>query len=290
MARLIVIIHEFDVFRIRDRLSGQVSSPYLLFDVLKHLETLGHSVEVSRGARAPKGDAALLHVDSTIVEPEYLEIGRNYSRTINFGTGDISKRAISRLLLAKGDAWDGPVMIKANLNNNGAMEELHNRGAAKLGLALPHPGVSKGADYRVLDSISEVGDEIWSDPSLVVERFLPEADPDGGFVLRTWVFMGSRERCTRMVTGEKVSKAADVLRSEPTEVPAKLRAERERLGFDFGKFDWVMHDGEPVLLDANRTPGVATAIQPLLKEGAPNLAEGLHGLLTGDEAPAAPSA
>ena len=43
--------------------------------------------------------------------------------------------------------------------------------------------------------------------------------------------------------------------------------------------------GEPVLLDANRTPGVARAIQPLMKEGARNLAEGLHELLTGVTAP-----
>ena len=283
MARLVVVIHEFDAFRVRDRISGQVSSPYLLFGVLKQLEKFGHTVDISRGPKAPKGDAALLHVDSTVVGAEYLELANHYPRAINFGTGDISKRAISRLLLTKGDSWDGPVMVKSNLNNNAAMEDLHNRGAAKQGLPPPHPGVTKGGSYRVFESLADVGEEIWSNPMLVVERFLPEPDPDGGFVLRTWVFMGKRERCTRFVTADKVSKAADVLRSEPTEVPPGLRAERERLGFDFGKFDWVMHAGEPVLLDANRTPGVARAIQQLMDEGARNLAEGLHGLLTDTE-------
>jgi hypothetical protein len=29
---------------------------------------------------------------------------------------------------------------------------------------------------------------------------------------------------------------------------------REALGFDYGKFDYVEHDGEPILLDANKTP------------------------------------
>ena len=79
--------------------------------------------------------------------------------------------------------------------------------------------------------------------------------------------MGSRERCTRFVTADRISKAADVLKYEPAEVPPELRAERERLGFDFGKFDFVMHDGEPILLDANRTPGIAAAIRPHDEEG-----------------------
>jgi len=52
MATLIVILHEFDVFRLRDRISGKVGSPYLLFDVLKQLEALGHHAIVCRGAEA----------------------------------------------------------------------------------------------------------------------------------------------------------------------------------------------------------------------------------------------
>ena len=29
----------------------------------------------------------------------------------------------------------------------------------------------------------------------------------------------------------------------------------KRMKFDYGKFDYVMHEGKPVLLDANKTPG-----------------------------------
>ena len=50
-----------------------------------------------------------------------------------------------------------------------------------------------------------------------------------------------------------------------------------------------MHDGEPVLLDANRTPGVARAIESLVKEGARNLAEGLNELMTGETATVRPA-
>jgi len=285
VATLVIITHEFDRFFVRRVESGPMVSPYLLFDLIEPMQAMGHTVRIVRGPKAPGGDAALYHVDSTIAQQEYLALANQYPRTINFRTGDISKRKISRLLLSKGDGWDGPVIVKADFNNRAIIETLHNRRASIRNLPPPHPGVNRSANYRVLDSIAEVGDELWSDPSLVVEKFVAEPD-EHGYALRTWVFMGSRERCTRLVTADKISKAADVLKYDPVEVPEQLRAERERLGFDFGKFDFVMHEGEPILLDANRTPGIAQAIRPMLRKGALNLAQGLHELVTGEAVPA----
>ena len=66
---------------------------------------------------------------------------------------------------------------------------------------------------------------------------------------------------------------------EPTTVPEVLRAERERLGFDFGKFDFVVHEGEVVLLDANRTPTGAAAISTYQSEQAAKLALGINSFL-----------
>lgn len=275
-----MITHEYDAFLVRDGSTGRVGSPYLLYDVLGHLHAMGHSCVIARGTQTPPGDAALLHVDSTIVDEKYLQLRKKYPVTINFETADISKRRISRLILNKSDLWCGQVIVKSNYNNNALMEELHNKGAARVGRPLPHPDIVKSSPYRVLDSLEMVDDEVWLDPSLVVERFVPERDKDGGFVLRTWVFMGAKERCTRMVTSHYISKAADVLRYESIEVPSQLRAERQRLNFDFGKFDFVMQDGEPILFDANRTPGVATSLMPLMKKGALNLAEGLAEIIT----------
>lgn len=280
MATLVVITHEFDRFLIPGNPGERQRSPYLLHDVLRHFSAMGHICRVVRGPRPIGGDAALLHVDATFVDEEYLQLAAHYSRTINFGTGDISKRKISRLLVARHEAWDGPVLVKSNYNNNGLLEQMHNERAARAGQPLPHPNIRKSQPYELFDSIAEVPEEIWCDESRVVERFVPEKDVDG-FALRTWVFMGPRERCTRVVTAGYISKAAHVLRYEPVDVPPQLRDARERLGFDFGKFDFVIHQGEPFLLDANRTPGVAQAIQPLIAKGAPNLAEGLNALVAG---------
>ncbi len=279
MATVVVITHEFDVFLRRDPDRQCFTSPYLLFDVLRHLQSMGHKCLIAKGPQLVEADAAILHVDSTIVSEEYLRLAKNYPIAINFGTSDISKRLISSLLLHNDSDWRGQVIVKSNYNNNALMEDLHNRAAARRGRPEPHPGIAQGEPYKVYDDVRSVPPQVWSDRSLVVERFVPEHAADGKFALRTWVFMGARERCTRMVTSDSISKAADVLHYEPVEVPEKLRAERERLKFDFGKFDFVMHEGDPLLLDANRTPGVAAAILPLMKKGARNLAEGLHQIL-----------
>ena len=218
MATLVVITHEFDLFFIRKVKSGPLVSPYLLFDVIQGLKAMGHAVKIVSGPKAPRGDAALYHVDATLAPQEYVDLASHYPRTINFRTGDISKRKISRLLLSKGDEWDGPVIVKANFNNRALIETLHNRRATLSGLPAPHLGVTETGNYRVLESLDEVGDKVWLDPSLVVEKFIAEPDEDG-FALRTWVFMGRRERCTRYVTAEKISKAADVLKYEAVDVP-----------------------------------------------------------------------
>ncbi len=278
MAKIVIVTHEFDVFARLDAATGELKSPYLLFDVLKHAEDLGHHWEVTTGPRPVEGDVAVLHVDASVVSDEYLALAAHYPAAINFGTGDITKRRVSRQLLAPDEPWEGPVILKANLNCGGMAEVVHNRRARNAGLPVPHAGIKPVEHYQVLDDVSKVPDEIWGDKALVVERLMPERDDDG-FAFRTWVFMGSHERCTRFVTPKLIGKAADALRFEPIEVPKELRAERERLGFDFGKFDWVMHDGAPILLDANRTPGTARAIEGLMSAGAANLAEGLDELV-----------
>lgn len=281
MARLVVVTHEFDEFahwRLLPR--PRLKTRYLLFNVLRQFETFGHSWRVVRGPRAVKADAALLHVDSTIVGPDYLALGGEYPRAFNFGTGDTSKTAISSLRVVRNDGWDGPVVVKSNLNYRGLIEEMHNGRALRAHRPLPHPALKSAGEYRLFDRSGDVPGDVWSDPGLIVERFMPEIDGDGRYVHRSWIFMGARERCIRYIAPHWMVKVGDALAYEPARVPEQLRAERERLNFDYGKFDFVMRDGAPILFDANRTPGLAKRVEPLSKAGARNLAEGLHALVT----------
>lgn len=278
MARIVVIMHEYDEFSRRERFWRPVIGNYMLFDVLRALARRGHRWKVVAGPRRVPGDVAILHVDSTRVGEEYLALAAHYRASVNFKAVDISKRCVSRGLLAPGDAWRGEVIIKSDLNFAGAPEGLHNMRAARAGAPPPHPQFTPIGEYRILPSIAEVPDEVWEDPSLVVERFTPEPD-EQGYAMRTWVFMGQRERCMRRVSAHPLVKATNCISRTPAAVPDALRAERARLGFDYGKFDFVIHDGEPVLLDANRTPGRPPGSDSVLAERAALWADGLEDFL-----------
>jgi len=282
VAKLIIVIHEFDDF-IRWRLKPwpRRQGRYELYKILKHFEKLGHSWQVTKGPNAIPGDAALLHVDSTVVDESYLAVRSHYPRTLNFGTADISKSTVSSQRLAPEDDWSGPVVVKSNFNHRGLLEKKHNRRALRAGRPLPHPHVNSVDEYRLLGRLEDVPDCVWSDPSLIVERFLPEIDTDGNYVYRTWMFMGRHEYCNRFIAPDWLVKGETIIGHEFTHVPDELRVERERLNLDYGKFDFVIHDGVPILMDANRTTGIAAECDHIMMREARNLAEGLHELVMG---------
>jgi len=279
--KLAVIVHRWDRFGpvSAGEPGGPRPSSYLLFDVLEAWRAMGNEWQLSTPDRPTEADAGFLHVVPTVVDAEHRRLAERYERTVNGQTWDISKRVVSRHLLDPDSDWPGPVIVKSDLNNFGKIEQLHNLRAAEAGQPPPHTNLPRSTDYRLYGRLAHVPDATWKDSGLVVEKFLPEQNPDGSFTLRTWVFLGPRERCTRLVVPNPVSKAAHVLDYQPAEVPDALRAERERLNFDYGKFDFVIHQGTPVLLDANRTPGNPRTLQEHVKKGAPNLAQGLDALL-----------
>jgi hypothetical protein len=139
------------------------------------------------------------------------------------------------------------------------------------------PIVSTTQPYPILGSVSEVPADVWNNPGLVVERFLPEQDAQG-FWLRVWVFFEDRERCTRYCGTEPIVKGANVVARESVPVPEEMRAERERLGFDYGKFDFVVREGRAILFDANRKPG-APPPSPEIDASNAHLAGGREALL-----------
>lgn len=78
-------------------------------------------------------------------------------------------------------------------------------------------------------------------------------------------------------------KSNAILASETIAVPEELRAERHRLGFDYGKFDFVVRDGVAILLDANKTPWMPGAA-PGFAAAIPNLAGGIDAWLRRQDA------
>lgn len=278
MARIAVITHEYDCFQQR-RFGLILRRRFLLQDLLRELRANGHRVDVTIGPdQTVKADAAVLHLDCSVIPPAYRELVNGYPTTVNGKALDITKRTVGGAGIGPDADWQGPVIVKSNYNSGGRGEHYHNREARRRGQPAPHPYVDGMMAYTVHDAVSQVPDEAWEDEHTVVERMIPEPDPQG-YAMRTWIFLGDKERCTRYVGPKPIIKGADIIAHAPCDVPDELREQRQRLGFDYGKFDFVVEDGKGVLLDANRTPGSSRSLGKALKAANAELAKGFSSFL-----------
>jgi hypothetical protein len=272
MARIVVVCHEHDLYPQRHFLMQEMSACW---------QEEGHEVVVHEGrARAPACDLGIVHVDATVVPRAYVDALAEAKVVVNGGALDIGKRTYSENLVGPFDAYPGPVIVKTNLNSGGVPEWLHESVARTRGLTPEGPPARHFTGrYPIYASYAQVPVALRLDPELVVERFLPERDPRG-YASRHYLFFGDAERCSRMVGPRPVVKAADVFERAPVEVPEEIRAWRRKLGVDYGKIDFVVHDGRPVLLDVNRTPALPRGeFTETIREGARVLARGLASLL-----------
>jgi hypothetical protein len=254
---------------------------YLVSQLARYWQRSG--IRVTAGAAWEAGaELGILHVDRTRVRPEEVPAAGT-ARLLNSRVLDISKRVFSSQLLSPGDDWDGPVIVKSNLNHFGIPEEHgHSRALlarARLGLARLSWRLARtlpAGRYPVLRRLSAVPDWVWSAPDLLVERFVPERD-GGRYCLRGWIFFGTRSYSYRLFSTHPLVKTGSMIGYEYLDGPApELEAIRAAHGFDFGKFDYVQVDGRAILLDANKTPTVSgDGESPRLR----HLAEGVEELI-----------
>lgn len=271
MSTIAVLTGEHDDFHRRG---------FLLQHLFPHWIEAGHFVVVHVGdSEPPPADMAILHVDLTVIPPEYERWLSRYPVVVNGAALDISKRRVSRSLVRLGDGYAGPVIVKTNANS-GALPELAwaRREAQKSGRPAVPPRHIAGS-YPLFDSPSRVPPSVWGDEALVVERFLPERDEEG-YALRVYIFFGDYERCSRVTHPDPIVKGAGSTKRVRVPVPPEIRGERRRLGLDYGKLDFAIHDGVPVLFDANRTPTMPSgSLQGAVSAENQALAEGIESFL-----------
>jgi hypothetical protein len=162
-----------------------------------------------------------------------------------------------------GDPYSGKVIAKTDLNYGGSPERIIKRNPSLWRRLLSHRFVRGDAngsrfkapfDYRIYDGLAEVPPAVFERNDVVVEKFLPEQE-ENFFFVRHYEFLGDRATCTRLAATNPIVKDQAVVRIEEVEPHPEILQARERLNFDYGKFDYVLHDGRPVLLDANKTTG-----------------------------------
>jgi hypothetical protein len=250
--------------------------------ILERFRLLGHSVSLIEPETAlpAKLDAGILHVAATRVPVEVLSRLPAGLPIVNRQVLDISKRRVSSLLVNANDSVSGPVIVKSDANYAGQndFERLARwrRRIRRITYFLRHGTPRPHAiPYEIYPSVSDVPRRVWANPERVVERFIPES-VDGLYCLRKWVFLGDAELQVISLADGPIVKAGSARHTfvhDP--VPPELVRERIRLGFNYGKFDYVMHAGRAILLDANSTPGIS-ARSPQLYACADQLALGLQ--------------
>ena len=221
--------------------------------------------------RTLDADIGIMHIDETWVSEEILPSNPRNLPLLNADVLNISKSFISANLVKQGSDYAGPVIIKTDANYFGLPELkqkkrwslkrlLRNKKAPahlwRLFRELPQKS------YPILDSVTAVPNWVWKRNDLVVEKFLPER-VNGQFVLRLWIFLGEADYGAKVFSNEPVVKTGNMTHYEYLdEVPDSLREIRKKLNMDFGKFDYVMVDGEALLLDVNKTPSISAQRTP----------------------------
>jgi len=272
--RVAVIHHE--------RESPESPNTYLMDRISKRWQQWGYDVQQVYGPdEFVPADLAVLHVDLSVTPEPYLRLAARYPSAINAGLRDIRKRTISQNLVSSDDGYEGSVIVKTDLNSGGRPEALGGQAAPpppgrlqrwkrQLGIWAPFAkrlkrrlcardpfAIYDPSDYLVCRKRAEVPRDVFGDPRLVVEKFLPERH-GRRFFHRRYYFLGDAERnevWSSRIAVNAGDLSADKIWTAP--VPRQLRELHSRLGADFGKIDYVIRDGQVTVFDVNRTPGLS---------------------------------
>lgn len=245
----------------------------------------GHEVSVGAVDRLD-ADLGLIHIDRTWIPDGAIPENPHGRSLLNSRALDISKRRVSGIILDKDTAYHGPVIIKTNANSFGRRDL--DAGRWKRFLRRQHQALARIFPwqvarhlpdyYPILEYKERVPGWVWNREELIVEKFIAERDGDL-YVLRLWIFFGDQEYGAKLWSKSPVVKSANAVRVEYLdEVPDEIREMRTKLGFDFGKFDYVMADGKAILIDANKTPWMSSSSSG----PGPNitkLAKGIHSYI-----------
>jgi hypothetical protein len=249
---------------------------YLIHPLSEGWKAMGLRVTLLRGAQHFEPARLLIpHIDATVRPVKYDAFLRRYRRVVNRRLADVSRSGYSENLVGPDSGYAGPVIVKTN-RNYGGLPELHAAtvsgrrslaerlrsrwaaffGASPSGVAWKRVEWLDTASYPVFEKLRDVPRGVFRNPNLVVEKFNPEIE-GGHYCIRYAYVLGPREITLRFKSRRAVVKAADAKTCEEVETPPEIGAWRRRLGLDYGKIDFVVAGGKPVLLDVNPTPAMA---------------------------------
>jgi hypothetical protein len=259
--RILVLLHENEK---KEGVGSAVGS------LIPYWKKAGYKVIIQRGISCfTPADLLFVHIDLSLIPDDYQEFIKQYPVTVNGRVKDIRKRTISLNLISRNDDFDGQVIVKSNYNAKGIPEiKLLKSDAYK----------SPFDDYIIFDRTAEVPNIYWDHPNVVVEKFLPEREGDAYF-MREYLFLGNEEVWIRLKSTKPIIKARTIVEYQNIDPDPDVQHFRKQLGFDYGKFDYVVHDGTPILLDANKTQGKGLLRYPKYNKTNCRRAKGIESFL-----------
>lgn len=263
--RIAILLHEMD--------NMQTVDYSIIKFFAKYWQEDGHDVEFLFGTdNFVPADLIFVHVDLSVVPDSYLEFAQQYPIAINGRVKDVRKSTYSQLLIQSGEEWNGPVIVKSDKNCAGTPELIRGglmgrvqkkilKVVDRLHLNPFTPAILTAMDYRIYDHLDEVPRAYFYHPGLVIEKFIPEMDDDQ-YVVRMTSFLGDRYSSFFLKGKHPILKgdSAEIITHKKDYHP-DIDKWRKELQLDYGKFDYVVKDGEAILLDANKTVGCASTLE-----------------------------
>jgi hypothetical protein len=287
MTRIVILFHEYQRPKRHHR--------YLVDAFQNVWEKWGLHVSFAYGIQERVvADLLIPHIDLTRTPPEYVDYIRSFPAVVNRDLLDISKRRYSTHLLRDTDACDGPVIVKTDANYGGRPEywlarhrhpilaRIRRQATPVLEFLLGRRLAWRSAlrQYPVYDALSRVPRHARSNPALILERFLPEREGDQ-FFMRHYLCLGDHARSSRVTSPSPFMKRSMCRPAgEGLPVPPEVLQLRRDMGVDFGKIDYVIHQGHTVILDVNRTPALPGSPEADARVVG-DLAAGIWSLLPG---------
>lgn len=232
-------------------------------------------------------DVAILHVDLSMVPDKYIEFAQRYPVALNDQVKDIRKSSFCGHKVHLDDGYDGKVIVKSELNYAGGPERKLlgtplSRLAMRIGSRLPRfqtaikgdgPTFRTPYDYLIFDSPNSVPREWFHKDDLIIEKFLSEKQ-DGLYCLRSHHFLGGRSTCVLRKSPHPIVNTETAVSRDLIEPDPRIVELTKAMKFDFGKFDYLMQEGVPFLIDVNKTIGAgnSSTFFAMCRE----LAKGIH--------------
>jgi hypothetical protein len=203
-------------------------------------------------------DVVIVHVDVSVVPDHYLRFANRYPIALNGRLRDIRKTTFSELQLTRSSEYAGKVIVKTNRNHGGRPERRLSafapirQGPARWQRRKTTQWSRSRSLYRIYDHLPEVPTRYFVDPRFIVEKLLSE-EKDGLFWTRYLSVLGTRVFSVRISSDQPIVTGHENI--EAIETDPRLVAFARKIGLDYGKIDYVVHDGETYVLDVNKTTG-----------------------------------